>query len=122
MRPDGPGSTSIPGAAGEGWASQQVAAMAAAWARGGPIAAEAWIAGRPGLDAEAAVRLIYEEVCLRREAGEVVRPAEVMGRFPQWREELEVLFGCDRLLQPRPGAGAVFPEVGETLGTFRLLA
>jgi serine/threonine protein kinase/tetratricopeptide (TPR) repeat protein len=96
--------------------------MAAAWERGEPIAAEAWIARLPGLDAETAVRLIYEEVCLRREAGEEVGSAEVIGRFPQWREELDVLFGCDRLLQPRAGATAVFPEVGETLGTFRLLA
>jgi serine/threonine protein kinase/Flp pilus assembly protein TadD len=94
--------------------------MAAAWARGEPIAAEDLIARHPGLDAAAAIRLIYEEVCLRREAGQPVSTAEVISRFPQWHEELEVLFGCDRLLQPR--AAAVFPEVGETLGPYRLLA
>ena len=52
------------------------------------------------MSTEAAIRLIYEEVCLRRDAGQEVGTAEVVRRFPQWKEELEVLLGCDRMLRP----------------------
>ncbi len=104
-----------------GWASEQVHGMAAAWARGEPISAGAILAEHPELDAESAVRLIYEEVCLRRESGEVVGTIEVVSRYPQFRNELEVLLDYDRILRPlsRP---AVHPEVGEDLGSFHLLA
>src|SRR5262249_2217884 len=63
--------------------------------------------------------LIYEELCLRREAGEEVGLAEVVGRFPRWRDRLEVLLDFDRLLLP---ADPPFPEAGDSLGEFRLLA
>lgn len=103
------------------WVARQVDAMVAAWRRGEPLEAEDLLARHPGLDDEAAVRLIYEEVCLRREAGHDVRTDEVVGRFPRWRDELELLLRCDRLLRP-PDEGAAFPDVGESLGPFRLLA
>ena len=105
----------------EGWASRQVAAMAAAWARGEPVTAAEVITRHPGLDAEAAIRLIYEEASLRREAGLEVDTAEVLRRFPDWADELRDLFDCDRLLRPS-GCRAAFPEVDETLGPFLLLA
>src|SRR5262249_30760872 len=47
--------------------------------------------------------------------------AEVVNRFPRWRAQLELLLECQRLLQPKQPAGAP-PEVGETLGEFRLVA
>jgi serine/threonine protein kinase/Tfp pilus assembly protein PilF len=97
-----------------------VDALAAAWARGEPKRADEILAEQPGIDDEAAIRLIYEEVCLRRESGQDVATSEVVGRFPRWKDQLEILLGCDRLLRPlsRP---AVLPELGEQLGPFRLI-
>ena len=63
------------------------------------------------------LRLIYEEFCLRQEADLEVDPAELVGRFPQWKAELEVLLDCHLLMQPALAAAA-FPEVGEVLGRF----
>ncbi len=101
--------------------SRLIDGMAAAWARGEPIGAEEILAGNPGLGEESAIRLIYEETCLRREAGQEVPTTEVLNRFPRWKGQLEVLLGCDRLLRPMSHA-AVLPEAGEDLGPFRLLA
>jgi serine/threonine protein kinase/Tfp pilus assembly protein PilF len=68
-----------------------------------------------------AVPLIYEELCLRRERGEDAAPEEYLRRFPQWRRELEMLLFCHDLFEARP-APPRFPEVGESLGDFQLLA
>jgi serine/threonine protein kinase/tetratricopeptide (TPR) repeat protein len=95
--------------------------MAAAWARGERISVEEILEQHPELKTEHAVRLVYEDLCLRREAGEDVSTAEMVSRFPQWREELELLLDCDRLLGPLSRT-AILPEVGEQLGPFRLLA
>src|SRR5882724_4541502 len=105
MRPPSPGSVdsadlSSGGGPDSSWISRQVDALAAAWARGEPKTAEEVLAGHPGLGDEAAIRLIYEEVCLRRESGQDVATTEIVGRFPQWKDQLEVLLGCDRLLRP----------------------
>lgn len=103
------------------WLDQQLAAMAAAWGRGERLTPEEILARWPGIDSESAIRLIYEDVCLRRESGIEVETAEVLRRFPEWADELEVLLDCDRLLS-QPGDVPVFPEIGQTLGPFRLLA
>ena len=66
--------------------SDQVRAIASAWARGEHIAVKELLERRPGLKAEDAIRLVYEEVCLRREAGQGVSTAEVVSRYPQWKE------------------------------------
>jgi tetratricopeptide (TPR) repeat protein len=96
--------------------------MGAAWRQGRPVRVEDLLHGSSELnDPRAAVRLIYEEVCLRRELGQPVSTAEVLGRFPQWRAELEEFFACCQLLQPEWGTPA-FPQAGETLGDFHLLA
>jgi serine/threonine protein kinase/Flp pilus assembly protein TadD len=95
--------------------------LAAAWRRGERPGAEDVLARHPEIQGDAAVRLIYEEVCLRQEAGLEVDSAEVVRRFPQWRTELELVLDCHRLLQPQPSA-AVDLEPGEVLGEFRLLA
>src|SRR4029077_18652923 len=94
------------------WVYDQVRAIASAWARGEDIAVEELLERRPGLKTEDAIRLVYEEICLRREAGQGVSTAEVVCRFPQWKEELEILLGCDRLLRPLSRT-ATLPEVGE---------
>jgi len=95
--------------------------MASAWSRGEHISAVEILARHPGLGDEAAIRLIFEEVCLRREIGQEVATTEVVNRFPLWKDELEVLLGCDRMLRPLSRV-ARFPNAGEALGPFRLLA
>src|SRR4051794_27742234 len=100
-----------------GWASRQVEAMTAAWARGEQVTAAEVLERYPDVDGESAIRLIFEEVCLRREAGLGVDSDEVVRRHPQWGDELRALFDCDRLLGPS-AAFTGFPEVGETLGPF----
>jgi tetratricopeptide (TPR) repeat protein len=95
--------------------------MAAAWSRGERVSAAEIIDRNPDIDDESAVRIIYEEVNLRRDAGEDVPTTEVVTRYPRWRDELEVLLGCDRLLRPSTGPAEV-PEVGEHLGPFYLKA
>jgi serine/threonine protein kinase/Flp pilus assembly protein TadD len=99
------------------------AEMAAAWRRGERLPAEDWLARHPELldRPEEAVRLVYEEVCLRQEHGEEVSAEELARRFPRWSAELAVLLDCHRLMQsgmPPPA----FPAVGESLGDFRIVA
>ncbi|HZW31369.1 MAG TPA: serine/threonine-protein kinase, partial [Isosphaeraceae bacterium] len=66
-------------------------------------------------------RLIYEEVCLRNEAGIAVNRDELARRFPRWADELALLLDCRRLIDAGP-TGVAFPLVGEVLAGFRLLA
>jgi serine/threonine protein kinase/Flp pilus assembly protein TadD len=112
------------GPRGEGGAlaARLIEEMAAAWRQGNCLAVEDFLARYPDLadEPEAAVRLIYEEVCLRQELGEEITTAEVLRRFPQWRPRLQMLFDCYRLMQ---GGAAVpsFPQAGEVFGEFRLL-
>ena len=106
---------------GNGVLTRQVAAMAAAWGRGETMTAADVLARFPELDTESAIQLIYEEVCLRRESGQQVDTAEVVQRYPRWEEELRALFDCDRLIG-NAGTAATFPDLGEILGPFRLLA
>jgi serine/threonine protein kinase/tetratricopeptide (TPR) repeat protein len=70
---------------------------------------------------EAAAELIYEEICLRQEYGESAASEDVLSRFPQWQTQLRVLLDCHELMQAGAAAPS-FPEVGETLGEFRLEA
>jgi serine/threonine protein kinase/tetratricopeptide (TPR) repeat protein len=102
----------------------EVARMASAWSRGEQTTAAEILAQNPDLDDEAAVRLIYEEFCLRKESGQDVATSEVIRRYARWRADLEPLLGFDRLIR-LPGADdspAVFPQAGDQLGDFRLLA
>jgi serine/threonine protein kinase/Tfp pilus assembly protein PilF len=63
--------------------------------------------------------LIYEEICLRQETGQESASVEVVQRFPQWREQLQDIL-CHAW--PRRPSPPRFPEMGETLGGFRMLA
>jgi serine/threonine protein kinase/tetratricopeptide (TPR) repeat protein len=110
-------------AAAESLATKLVGEMIQRWRRGERLLPEDFLGQHPGLwdHPEAAADLIYEEICLRQEYGPVVPIEQVLGRFPQWRPQLEVLFECQRLLGPRRVAPQ-FPAVGEALGDFLLLA
>jgi serine/threonine protein kinase/Flp pilus assembly protein TadD len=99
------------------------AEMTAAWRRGERPPAEPYLDGHPELlgHPEEAVRLVYEEVCLRQEFGPEVTAEELSRRFPRWADELAVLLDCHRLVQSRL-ASPLFPAVSESLGDFRLVA
>src|SRR5262245_46834883 len=79
-------------------ATQHVEEMVAAWRRGERPRAEDILALHPELGDDAAIRLIYEEVCLRHEAGIEVDPTELARRFPRWADELALLLDCRRLI------------------------
>src|SRR5260370_10349379 len=102
-------------------ASEVAGEMAQRWHEGQQPLAEEYLARHPELcgQPDAVVRLIYEEICLRQEKGQETASMEVVQRFPQWREQLEDIL-CRpfprRLVPPR------IPEVGESLGGFRMLA
>ena len=100
--------------------SQLAEAMATSWRRGENSPAESFLANCPEIHAEDAVRLIYEEICLREESGQSVDPVEILRRFPKWRDELEILFKFHRVLLPTP-PHISFPEVGQELLGFRLM-
>jgi eukaryotic-like serine/threonine-protein kinase len=95
--------------------------MARRWEAGERPGVEEFLSRHPelGCQPEAIIRLIYEEICLRQESGQETASMEVVQRFPQWREQLE-----DILCRPIPRAWATprFPDLGETLGGFRLVA
>jgi len=94
--------------------------LAAHWRRGLCCRAEELLAEHPALrgHAQAAVHVIYEEVCQRQERGEDVSLTELRARFPLWEHELGVVLDCHRLL----GLVPRFPDPGGTLGEFRLIA
>jgi eukaryotic-like serine/threonine-protein kinase len=83
----------------------------------------------PDLGADALVALIYEEYCLREEAGEpLIDPAEYHNRFPEVTTKLRRVFdihglvGSNRSTAFGPIQPAIpFPEVGQTIGGFRLV-
>jgi len=93
-----------------------------AWRRGERPSVEQFLARSSvtGGDAETAIQLICEEICLRQESGEPVEPGELLARFPQWRSELELLLACDQVFQDE--APPTFPEAGDELGEFDLVA
>src|SRR5438105_3270460 len=105
-----------------GLTGRLAASMAWRWRQGERPLAEEYLARHPELleRPEEAFDLIYEELCLRQEQGEVQGVAALLARFPQWRQQLEMLLACHQLLEPaRPPN---FPEAGQDLDDFRLVA
>ncbi|HQR08483.1 MAG TPA: serine/threonine-protein kinase [Gemmatales bacterium] len=96
--------------------------LAAQWRNGSCPSAEVFLQ-RLGENpnSEDAVRIIYEEICIRQDRGEQANLDELETRFPQWSQELAVLLDCHRLMGSHPVA-PLFPSVGETLGDFRLVS
>ena len=81
--------------------TQVLREMALDWDRGARTPAEKWLERHPELaaDAQSAVQIVYEEVCLREERGETVQSDEIYRRFPQWSDSLHMLFDCHRMVQ-----------------------
>jgi serine/threonine protein kinase/predicted Zn-dependent protease len=89
-----------------------------------------WYGARyPELNDESLLALIYEEYCLREEAGESPKPSEYQARFPDvagsFQEVIEIhdLIGRagDLSLRTPRGNGRPFPETGQTIAGFRLV-
>ncbi|HEY2148841.1 MAG TPA: serine/threonine-protein kinase, partial [Pirellulales bacterium] len=102
--------------------AETLEAMAADRRSGGRLPAEKWLADYPELaaDSDAAVRIVYEEFCLREEQGERVESAEFYRRFPQWHDGIHVALDCHRLLRTAPEPEPTL-TAGQTIGELRLL-
>jgi serine/threonine protein kinase/tetratricopeptide (TPR) repeat protein len=105
--------------------AQLAGEMALRWRSGESPLAEEYLARHPELwkQPNDALRLIYEEICLRQERGEDKASVEVTQRFPQWQQKLEDIL-CHRLSppgQPLGGEGVRGIAAGEFLGGFRLM-
>lgn len=96
--------------------------MAQRWQQGQAPVAEDYLRQHPqlGEHPSAALRLIYEEVCLRQEQGQADAPALILERFPQWQAELEGILNCHELIHAPDQAEPFRP--GGMLGEYRLLA
>ncbi len=106
---------------GEDGVGRLVEELTRTWRHGRPVSAADLLAASPELAAnsEVVVRLVYEEICLRQEAGQQEASADLLARYPQHRRQLEMLLECHRLLGD---SGPSFPACGETLGPFWLRA
>jgi eukaryotic-like serine/threonine-protein kinase len=96
--------------------------MGRRWQAGDRPGAEEFFNSHPELldHTDAAIRLIYEEICLRQETGEPISAAGLFRRFPQWREQLKKLLDCHQLLEA-PALPSL-PALAEELGDFVLVA
>jgi serine/threonine protein kinase/tetratricopeptide (TPR) repeat protein len=103
------------------WVEERLAELARASARGRTNALEELIAAHPEWDDERTIRLIYEDFCERQDRGEAASPRELLARFPQYHHPLGVLLDFDRCVRT-DARMAAWPEPGERLGAFTLLA
>jgi serine/threonine protein kinase/tetratricopeptide (TPR) repeat protein len=72
-------------------------------------------------DSDAVVKLICEEICLRRDYGQEKEADAVLDRHPQWRTQIQAqLEGYRRARQDCGGGG--FPAAGELWTDYQLLA
>jgi serine/threonine protein kinase/Flp pilus assembly protein TadD len=93
------------------------------WRAGERPLAEEFLASRPDLfdNPEAVLELVAEELYLRQQFGESLDEAAIAARFPRWPRQLRALLECHRVLAPGL-AGLQFPEAGQQLGDFQLIA
>ncbi|HEV8062406.1 MAG TPA: protein kinase [Gemmataceae bacterium] len=119
----GPRTAFAPTASTPDGTAELAARMVQSWRDGERFLAEAILNERPTLwnDPEAALELIYEELCLREEWAVPATLDELRRRFPQWQAQLEVLFRYQRLLTTN-AEETRFPGPGETIGEFLLIA
>ncbi|HET6884220.1 MAG TPA: serine/threonine-protein kinase [Pirellulales bacterium] len=107
--------------ADEALGSEAARAMALAWQNGRRPGVEDLLVQFPALASapRAMLRLISEELLLRRESGEDVDFDDILARFPQWRAELELLLACHELFEDH--SPPEFPQAGEACGEFILV-
>jgi hypothetical protein len=81
------------------------------WQRGERTPVETYLDQHPTLADEpaCAVELIFQEFLLREQLGEAPRPEEFVERFPQFAEQLKLVFQVDRQI------GEEWPERNATL-------
>ena len=118
------------------------------WDAGEPTPVEKYRERYPDLDEEVLVGLVYEEFCLKEEAGDAPSPADYESRFPDLATRLRRVLDIHALVggpdAPTLGSMAAtisttglqrtrrdddarqsnrieFPEAGETIGGFRLI-
>ena len=95
--------------------------MSSSWSRGEQTSTEDFLARHPEIrdDPPAAARIIYEEYCLREGLGQQPDSAELIGRFPQWREQIRILLDCHDLIRPRTPLPCPF-GAGDVLGEYTI--
>lgn len=105
------------------FASDVARRMGDEWANAQRTSAEELLARHPELNSHpnAALRIIYEEICLRIESGEEIDLASLRRRFPNYVGEIEVLLAGHDLMESMAGAPQ-WPEMGESLGEFTLVS
>ncbi len=96
--------------------------MAERWRTGQHPLAEEYLARHPELwhRPDAALELVAEELALREEYESPISRSQLVARFPQWAEQVRTLGDCQRVFGRRPEV-ARFPQVGNSLGEFRLI-
>jgi WD40 repeat protein/tRNA A-37 threonylcarbamoyl transferase component Bud32 len=76
------------------------------WRQGERVLVEAYLEQQPALraDADTLLDLLYNEVLLRQQRGEVTRLDEYVERFPELAPQLRVQFALDQALRSRAAA------------------
>jgi WD40 repeat protein len=89
------------------------------WRAGERVKAEAYFAQHPGLLAEgpAAVQLLYSEMMLRVESGEVPCVEEYLERFPRFSDQLRLLFEVHEALESGQLLGSLVVASSSNLAT-----
>jgi serine/threonine protein kinase/tetratricopeptide (TPR) repeat protein len=84
------------------------AEQCARWQHGEPIRAEAILDQYPALrdDADWVLQVIYQEILLREERGEIPQLEEYLSRFPRFASELRPLFAVHRVLEANSLSGS----------------
>ena len=98
-----------------------IADMTRDWREGKRPLAEDYFNRHPWLwnHPQAAIELIYEEVCLRSQYQDTACWEQIVERFPQWKDQLQLLLECHHIVGTLAGPPR-FPVVGEKLGEFKL--
>src|SRR5262245_21693470 len=80
--------------------------MNQSWQQGRRLSAHELLTSYPELrrHREVVLRLICEEFCLRRENGMTIAPEDWRRPFPEWRQEIDALFECQKLIEPEVAA------------------
>jgi serine/threonine protein kinase len=104
-------------------AAQLKEELAERWRQGDRPLAEELLTQHPQLwsQPEAALELIYEEICQRRAHEQPSESADFQRRFPQWGEQVKELFDKPPAATPPPARRGL-PQVGEMLDEFQLVA